>query len=694
MGIRITQASFTAGEISPSLYARTDVSKYGLGLATLKNGFVKAQGGISNRAGLEFVCEVKDSTKKTRVAPFAFNTEQTYILEMGDQYLRYIKDGGQIVYPVGDPNEGDTVEDITPYLEADLFDLKYAQSADILTICHKNYEPRELSRNTHYDWDLSTITFAPSVNPPTSNLNGVWTGENVSTYNYKYVITSVDDETGEESEISTAIAVTGEAESDWDVSDYITLSFDAVTGSTEYNVYKNINGIYGFIGSTSEENTGVYSFVDDKIEPDLTRTAPIVKNPFNSVGNYPSVVNYFQQRRIFANTSNKPQNIFASQTGTDKNFNTSKPLIASDAITIKIAEREVNEIRHIVALNDLIVFTSGGEWKCNGENEVFSASPPPKVNLQSSYGCNNVAPIISGSMVLFVQAGASVVRDLGYTYVSNSYDGNELSIFASHLFEGKQIVDWAYSKEPNRIVWAVLSDGTLAALTYNPQHEVMGWSRHETDGEFESVATIREGYEDVPYFVVKRTINGQTKRYIERMKSRIVSDAKDGFFVDSGLIYDGAPVSSVSGLEHLEGKEVIILADGGVITGKTVNSGIVNLDVSASKIIVGLPYEFEMKTLNFEGENTQGAKKIINKISIKVDRSRPDFFIANGDKEFQLERSIESINDAGHLQDGDVEAVPFAEHSSEVQVHLKQKYPLPLTVLSVTPEVNIQNVQN
>lgn len=225
MGVRITQSSFTGGEISPSLYARQDVFKYDIGLAALKNGFVKSQGGISNRAGLEFVCEVKDSTKKTRVVPFAFNTEQTYILEMGDQYLRYVKNGGQIVYPVGHPNEGEIVEDSTPYLEADLFNLKYAQSADILTICGMNYEPRELARTSHYEWDLQTITFTPSINPPDSNLSGVWTGDAGGTTDYKYKVSSVDDESGEESEPSSIIAVTGQAESDWGVSEYIYIKF-------------------------------------------------------------------------------------------------------------------------------------------------------------------------------------------------------------------------------------------------------------------------------------------------------------------------------------------------------------------------------------------------------------------------------------------------------------------------------------
>jgi hypothetical protein len=174
------------------------------------------------------------------------------------------------------------------------------------------------------------------------------------------------------------------------------------------------------------------------------------------------------------------------------------------------------------------------------------------------------------------------------------------------------------------------------------------------------------------------------------MKSRIVSDAKDGFFVDCGLKYEGTAVSTLSGLEHLEGKEVMILADGGVITGKTVVDGSVSLGVSASKIVVGLPYEFEFATLNFEGENTQGLKKSINNISIKVDRSRPDFFVVgNNGVEYQLERSMDSINNSGYLFSGDINAVVVADYSTDAYVHIKQKYPLPLTILSVSPEVNI-----
>lgn len=684
---RLTQKSFTGGELSPSLYARNDLAKYSNGLKKLLNGFVRAEGCVSNRAGLEYVCEVKDSSKPTRIIPFAFNTEQTYIIELGDQYTRYIKDGGQIVYPEGDPHEGEIVETATPYNYTDLFMLKYGQNADVLTICHKNYTAKELSRSSHYNWTLSNIISSPQITPPQS-VSAVWNGSTSSnTRVYKYVVTAVMEETYEESERSQEVSATGHLESYWTTSEYMTISWAAVTGAAEYNIYRSVNGVFGYIGTA----VGT-SFTDDKIEPDLKATAPIARDPFENDNN-PSCVNYFQQRKLFGCLKNAPQTLVTSQTGTDNNFNISRPLNASDSINIRLSEREVNEIRHLIGLNDLIVLTSGAEWKLNGSDGTFSAASPPLCVPQSYYGCSHIQPCVSGNMVLFVQAGGSVVRDLGYEYVSDSYNGDELTIFASHLFENKQVVDMAYSKEPYRILWCVMSDGTLNALTYNKKQEVAGWHRHTTDGKFESVAVIREGFEDVAYFVVKREINGQTKRFIERMHSRLIDNAEDGFFVDCGLKGEfQTEVTTISGLSHLEGKEVSILADGGAYKA-TVKNGVVKLQDPAKKIVVGLPYTFELETLNIEGENTHGLKKIITAANIKVEKSREDFFVVGDDgTEIQNARSVNnSVNDAGWLFSGDITVYPTANYKEDASIKIKQPYPLPLTITSISAVVTIED---
>ena len=680
--MRYTQKSFTGGELSPSLYARNDLAKYSVGLKTLKNGFVRAEGCVSNRPGLELVCEVKNSDKKVRIIPFSFNTEQTYIIELGDKYARFIKDGGQII----DSVSGDIVELQTPYNQNDLFEIKYAQNADVLTLCHKEYAPKELSRLSHYNWSLSSIDFAPQIQPP-QNVTGAWNGGNTNPKIYKYVVTSVLKDAYEESVCSSPVSITGEYESSWGITEFITISFSAVANASEYNIYREVNGIYAYVGTTSTT-----TFIDDKIEPDLSSTAPIYKNPFENDNN-PACINYFQQRKVYGCLKNNPQQLVASQTSTNNNFNISRPLASSDSINITLSEREVNEIRHIIALNDLILLTSSGEWKLNGSDGTFAASSNLVASPQSFYGCSHVAPVVSGNMILFAQSGGSVVRDLGYTYVSDSYDGEELSIFANHLFEGKQVIDMAYAKEPYRILWCVMSDGTLNALTYNKKQEVAGWHKHETNGSFESVAVVREGFEDVAYFVVRRQINGETKRFIERMASRIVNETKDGIFLDCSLKYDGTPTQIVSGLEHLEGENVNILADANIITNRVVKNGSVTLDYPASKIIVGLPFEFELETLNLEAENTHGLAKLVSNISVQVDKTREDFFAVGTDGELvQNPRSIKSINNPNYLHSGNIDVYPVSNYTDTACVHIKQILPFPITVNSISLNLTMADI--
>ena len=683
---RISQVSFSRGEFCPPLYMRTDLEQYSIGLKTLKNGFVHQEGCVSNRFGLEYVGQVKDSSKKVRLIPFTFNSEQTYIIEAGDKYFRFIQDGGYIL-----DSKDEIYEIATPYAAEDLQYLKFAQSADVLTITHLNYAPKELVRYDHDNWVLSSILFEPSITPPT-NVTASWsggTGSNMRTYTY--LVTAVDADTLEESARSNEVSVSGHREAYWTTSEYMTINWTAVSGATEYNIYRSVNGIFGYVG-TSKTN----SFTDDNIEPDLKETAPIQKNPFANDNN-PSCCAYYQQRKIYANTVNNPQTLYASQTATSNNFNCSRPLIATDAVDVPLADREVNEIRHLIPFKDLIALTSNSEYKINGADGKFEANPMPVATIQSSYGASHVQPVVSGSMVLFVEAGGGVIRELGYDYLSDSYDGDELSLYASHLFEGKEIIYIAYAKAPYRIVFVVFDDGSLATLTYNKKQKLCGWGRQETQGTFESVAVIREGKEDVAYFVIKRNINGQDVKYVERTKSRIVKNAKTAFLVDCGLsAHFNSPVVNVSGLDHLANTDVIALADGGVITDLKVSAdGKITLPKETTDLVVGLPYEFEFETLGVEGENTHGLLKQINTVTVNILNSREDFFIVgNMGNEMQLARSIESVNDSGYLYSGKKDATPLNTPTDRASIHLKQKYPLPLTISAVSAIVNTEDISD
>ena len=786
---RYSQVSFSRGEITPAIYNRTDMGQRDISLKTLKNGFINQEGCVSNRSGFEYIGEVKYSNKETRLIPFAFSNAETYVIEAGDKYFRFIQNGGYVLYPddygvedgyneyerndisryeisatndnyiildlyviipenieyhlwrfyadmeysssvtISDLDDviiyldeektkligpileitenyikinwhyhredeekvalqGQIVEIETPYLENELQNIKYTQSADVLTLCHINHPPKTLSRYAHYDWRLEDIDFQPSIEAP-KNLNVTWTGSvSKNTKFYKYCVTAVNTSTDDESSASEIFdRAKGHKEAYWETSEYFTLTWDAVTGASEYYIYKEVNGVMGFIGkSTSCE------FVDDCIEPDTASTAPMVNNPFED-NNNPSCCTYFQQRKIYGNTSKKPQTLYASRTSNFDNFNYSRPLNSTDCVEIAFLDREINEIKHLVPFKDLIVLTSNNEYKVNGTDGIFQATPPPASIIQSCYGASDVQPIISGDMVLFVQSGGMVLRDLGYDYLSDGYKGIELSIFASHLFESKEVKYLTYAKEPYRLVYVIFLDGSLAVLTYNKDQQIFGWARWETAGLFISATTVREGQEDTTYFIIQRG----NKKYVERQKTRIVKDAKYGIFLDSALAseFDEA-VNSLSGLEHLAGKTVTVLADGGVIENLTVgNNGTLNLPYKAKIITVGLPYLFEMETLGVEGENTHGLKKSISAVSVNVLNSREDFFIeSNTGFLEQMQRGLRSINDAGYLYTGSKKAVPLNEPNEIATIKIIQKYPLPLTVTSISATVNIEDISD
>ena len=684
MSVRVSQNSFSKGILSPALQGRVDLEQYSLGLKNLQNGIVMQEGCVVNRSGLEYLGSAKYNDKKVRLIPFVFDSLENYVLEFGHQYLRFIKNGG---YILNDLNE--IYELKTPYLEDDLFEIDYIQQADVITFVHKNYKPMDLSRLSHNDWTLNEILFESSIKPP-ADLKATYTGSTSSnTTTYSYVVCSVDINTNEESFRSNPVNVVGHLEAYWTTAEYITLTWTEVENAVEYNIYRAVNGIYGYVG-TSNTTT----FKDNNIEPDLTSCAPVYINPFEKEN--PSCVCYYQQRKIFAASNVSPQTFWATQSGSNNNFNISRPLNPTDSITMSVHDNVANVIQHLFPFDDLIVMTTNAEWAINGSDGVFCANPSPVSKMQSCYGSSKIKPVISGSMVLFVQGGGNIVRDLGYSYLSDSYDGEELTLLCNHLFEGKQIVDMAYAKEPYRILWCVMNDGSINALTYNPKQKISAWHTHTTDGFFESVTTVRENNEDIAYFVVKRIIDNKEVRYIERFKSRINNTMNDSFFLDSALKIEFDDfVEEVSNLEHLKNKKVCALLDYGVVEELLVDeNGAVKLPYKAKNIVIGLPYEFIFQTLNLETQNTLGTNKLINKIEVKILNSREDFFIKNDNGTIsQNPRSHESINNPLKLFSKNVEFCPFSTPSKEENVTIIQKFPLPINILAVSTTISIQEVE-
>ena len=670
----VIQRSFAAGEISPGLYARADQAKYAVGLRTCKNFQIMRNGGATNRAGFEYINEVKDSGRFTRLIPFIYNDEQTYVLEFGNGYMRVYRNGGEVltslelitngtfntdisgwtiltagvvwdsglqamrfgttnaagraeqavagltvgvqhtlsldviqgsssgvtigvicnigtssggndivanqalglgaktitftptattVYIRFEPNSafpgpsktvlvdnvsmlepvGTIVEIVTPYAENHLRDLLFAQSGDVVTITHPSYVPRELKRTSHTSWTLTAITFAASIAAPGSpTLSGVTAGSN----SYYYVVTAVKNDTYEES-VASAVASTTAAATPTEAA-AITFSWAAVSGAAAYNVYRgSTSGVLGYLGQatgTSFRDTGRFT-------EDYAKVPPTARNPFDAANLYPRAVAYYQQRRLFGGSNTYPETVWGSKIGAHSNFDLSYPLQEDDALTYALVGNRVNHVRHLLEVDSrFIVLTSGSEKELEGDAEGALTPDSPNPREIGRNGASTVAPVIVDATAVYVQARGNKIRDVRYEVIANdqktvSYRGRDLSVYADHMFTGYAVVDMAYQQIPHSTVWCVRNDGVFLGLTYVREHDIWAWHRHTTDGTFESICVVPEGDEDVLYATVKRTINGATKRYVERMHTRRVTEISvDAFFVDSGLTYDGRNLNS------------------------------------------------------------------------------------------------------------------------------------------------------
>lgn len=674
--IRTLQRSFAGGEVSPEMFGRIDDSKYQSGLAKCRNFVTKPQGPAENRAGFQFVREVKDSTKKVRLIPFTYSTTQTMVIEVGAGYFRFHTLGATIM------NGGVPYEIANPFAEADLFDLHFVQSADVLTLTHPNYAPRELRRAGALDWQLATIAFTPAIATPT----GVGAAPNATdtTYTYDYVVTAIAADGYSESAASGAATCTNNL---FTTGRWNTISWGAVSGASRYNVYKLQGGLYGYIGQT----TGL-SITDDNIAPDLGKTPPIYETVFSAAGDYPAAVSYFEQRRCFAGTINKPQNIWMTRSGTESAMCYSLPIRDDDRIAFRVAAREANTIRHIVPLTQLLLLTSSAEWRITSVNSDAITPNTISVRPQSYVGASNVQPVIINNSLIYGAARGGHVRELGYSWQANGFITGDLSLRAAHLFDTFDVVDMAYAKAPQPLVWFISTSGKLLGLTYVPEQQIGAWHQHDTDGVFESCTVVAEGSEDVLYCVVRRTIGGNSVRYVERMASRQFTDQADAFFVDCGLTYSGAPATTISGLTHLEGKTVSILADGAVHPQRVVTGGTITLDQAASKVQIGLPITADLQTLpvaaQIDGSFGQGRYKNVNKVWLRVYRSSGIFVGPDATNLTEAkQRTTEPYGSPPALKSEEIQVLLSPSWADSGQIFVRQSDPLPLSIVSMTAEV-------
>ena len=677
--IRQFRGSFSGGEVTPEFFGQIDDSKFQTGAARMRNFLALPHGPAKNRPGFRFVSQVKNSGAKVRLLRFTFSTTQTMVIEMGAGYFRFHTDGATLVTDGGVPYEV-----ANSYSQDDLFSVKYVQSGDILTLVHPNYPPMELRRYGALDWRFVAISFAPAISAPTGV--SVSKSSTDTNHTYTYVVTSVNDD-GWESVPSAEVSVQSNL---YNTGAFNTISWQAVSGAVKYKVYKKSSGVFGYIGATKD-----LSLKDDLITADVSKVPPEYDVTFSEEGDYPGAVTYFEQRRCFARTANSPQTLWMTKTGTESNM--SMPIVTADddAIEIRVATRDANTILHLVPLSSLVLLTSSAEMICTSNSASAISQKNIMVKPQAYVGSSDVQPAIVNNIMLYVAARGNHVRELGYSYNANGFVTGDLSLRAPHLFDGKKIIDMAFSASPYPVAWFVMDSGELLGFTYIPEEAIGGWHVHETDGKFRSCCVVTENNDDRLYVVVEREINGQSVQYIERMGDMLFNELQEAFFVDSGLTGRfEEPVTSVSGLDHLEGKIVSILADGAVHPQQVVTDGTVSLEAPASVVHVGLPIRSTLQTLPLLAQIDSGygssRPKNVNKCALRVYRSSGIF--AGFDDEHLREykqRRDEPPGSPPELRSEEVPIVIDGHWTDGGQLTIVQDDPLPLTIVSITTEVSI-----
>lgn len=721
------QNNFNGGEISPLLEGRSDLVQYKTGLSTCLNFIPTVQGALLRRPGTRYVNTVKTSADATRLLPFEFSTTQAYMIESGDEYFRFYKDhaqiqvasvaawqtstayavgalassGGTNYYCVTAHTSGTFATDLAagkwyaltgtiyeipaPYATADLSNLRYAQSADVLYLLHPDYIPRKLTRTGHTAWTLSLIDFQ----------DGPYLATNST---------------------ATTMAASGATGS-------VTLTASAVTGingGTGFQTtdvgrlvrIKNTNWAWGEI--TGRTSTTVVTVSVRSGSFPTSGTADWRLGLWSATTGYPAVATFYEDRLMFAGAPDSPQRLDGSRSGDYENFAPSDAdgtVAADHAVAVTLNANDVNVVRWL--LDDekgLLVGTVGGEWivRPSTANEALSPTNIKAVRT-TKRGSANVPAVRVGKAALFVQRSGRRIREMAYVFEDDGFRSPDMTLIAEHITVGG-ITAMAVQDEPQPIVWATRGDGTLLGLTCEREQDVVGWHRHTiggtsdadgTQAKVESIAVIPMPAGDGQdlWMIVQRWVNGAAVRHIEYLTAlwKSSNDQEDAFFVDAGITYDGVPETDFSGVDHLEGETVSILGDGAVVPNTDIVSGAFSIASAASVVHAGYGYTSEIRTLVVDAGaadgTARGKTQRINKLAISFYETLGGFIGPDADNldEMIFRNFGDDMGVAVPLYTGDFLLDFDGRYERGARLTIRQTQPLPMGIRAIMPQMTTQD---
>lgn len=709
------QRSFNAGELSPQLKGRADLDKYKNGCETMENFLPQISGHAQKRPGTRFVRAVKTSADATRLIPFEYSTTQAYVLEFGNLYIRFFLSGGVVEASPGVPYEV-----VSPYTTAQVGSLEYAQSADVIYITHPDHAPYKLARTSALVWTITAVTFAwPPFNDENTGVvtftAGAVTGATTLTAS---AATFVAADVGSYFKISEVSAsrhnqwTTGVVHAINDIVYYLGNIYQSGTAAAAGSrppihttgaesdgavTWTFLHDGAGYAQVTAFTSTTVVNITVIKRFPNtaLTGSTRWSEGAWSTRRGYPHAVTFYEDRLWFAGSTSRPQTLWASTSGDYENhkYGTND----DDALNYTINTQDMNTIEWLAPTKVLAIGTANGEFTLSATQISDPVTPTNvKITPQTTFGsASDVRPLRVGSSILFLQRAGRKVREYTYNFDTDSFVAPNLNVLADHVTDGG-VVDMAYQQEPSQIVWAPRTDGTLVGMTYERAEDVVGWHRQNVSGIVESVVTIPhwDGDQDVLWMVVRRTVNSVSVRYIEYLEKYKTTNY--AFFVDSGLTYDGVPVTAISGLSHLEGKVVAVLVDGAAHPDRTVAAGAINLQVAGSIVSVGLPMTATLKTMPMEagaGDGTsQGKIMRLHNIVMRLHKTGAGLWYGPSTdlmNEYHVRRSTDNMDSAVPLFTGDTDLLAWpGEYQQAPAMVIQHRLPLPCTLLALMPQLN------
>ena len=689
-----------------------------------------------------------------RLIPFEFNNQQTYILEFGNLYVRIRKHNSSVYIEKTTPYTEEDVENLDYIQKGDVLFLvdgkhppKQLERHSDISWEFNDYEytggpfkEQDKDITGYFDYDNGDYLVETSgYSFQASDVGKVF---NIETYFKAQTLYENNAGTGSKTSSTVLVGsswsfvtagtwqgtVTIEISDDnvnW--RDYKVMSSTIANGKGSYNA--NLTGDFDkivFLKITTNltnndyfqytfQSIGFYENVSFKILEKVTANkAKIQLEEFaNSVvtysnnyatsanaeplqasawedGAYPKHITFYQDRLVFANSRNYPFSIWATETSNYYSFKIHSELLDSDSIQTNVVGDGLNEITALVSLMSLIAFTENGVFRTG--IDVWNATGDFALTRQSRGGSASIRPVTIDNSCIYVKPTKDAIKDFYYQYQIDAYAGDQLDILARDMFENKKIKEITY-QEQDKTIWVLFEDGKLVYCCYMKEQEVLGWNEFETDGKVVSIATIMSDFNDTLFLAIER--NG--KIFIEKLDKRFNSkEVQDQIFLDSAVVFTkgGEYFNTVTGLNHLEGQVVNVLADGFVIDGLVVVSGTITLPNFYQKAIVGIPYETKVETLDINymgnGNATFGDKRKVVSATIQfIDSCDCKIGTSNGPLDEVIFRTDEPLGTPTPLKTLKKDINLTSSHNEEEHIVIVQDKPLPFTVCAINQKVSM-----